>query len=269
MNSSLELIHQQLQSAVERLVDSEEWRAMLGVAARFHTYSTNNQLLIYLQCPHATRVCGYRAWQRLGRQVRRGERGIQILAPCRRIKAIETEEPGESERVQVLTGFRVVHVFDISQTEGEELPEVAPRRLSGDVPPNLVVALEKRIAAEGFMLRREPITRPSCNGYADFVEREVVLKEGLSGAQTIKTLIHELAHVLLHQESAMSVRAVAEVEAESVAFVVCSALNLDTSNYSFAYVARWGGGDTEVIAATAQSVITTANDILSSIEGCD
>ena len=242
---------------------------MLEVAARFHTYSTNNQLLIYLQCPQATRVCGYRAWQRLGRQVRKGERGIQILAPCRKVKAVENEGADETERVQVLTGFRVVHVFDISQTDGEELPDVTPRRLSGDIPKDLLDALEKRIAAEGFMLRREAITRSSCNGYADFAAREVVIKEDLFGAQTIKTMIHELAHVLLHQESALSARAVAEVEAESVAFVVCRALGLDTSDYSFAYVARWGGGDTEVIAATAQSVISTAHDILGAIEGFD
>jgi len=133
----------------------------------------------------------------------------------------------------------------------------------------LVYALEKRIAAEGFTLRREAITRPSCNGYADFSAREIVLKEDLSGVQSTKTMIHELAHVMLHQESKMSARAVAEVEAESVAFVVCRALGLDTSDYSFAYVARWGGGDTEVIAATAQSVISTAHDILGAIEGFD
>jgi antirestriction protein ArdC len=118
MNRSLEVIHGQLQGAVERLVDSDEWRAMLEVAARFHTYSANNQLLIYLQWPQATRVAGYRAWQRLGRQVRKGERGIQILAPRRRVRAVETEDSDEPERVQVLTGFRVVHVFDVSQTEG-------------------------------------------------------------------------------------------------------------------------------------------------------
>lgn len=92
------------------------------------------------------------------------------------------------------------------------------------------------------------------------------MKEGLSGAQGAKTLIHELAHVLLHQKSGITERVVAEVEAESVAFVVCRALGLDTADYSFAYVAGWSGGDTEVIAATAQSVITTAHDILASIE---
>ncbi len=265
MSRSLEVIHQQLQSAVERLVSSVEWKAMLQVAARFHNYSVNNQLLIYMQCPQATRVAGYRAWQRLGRHVKKGERGIAILAPCRRVRSHETEECDEIERVQVLTGFTVVYVFDVSQTDGEELADVAPQRLTGEVPQHLVNALQRRVAAEGFTLGREAITRPSCNGYVNFERRVVVVREDLSGVQTAKTLIHELAHVLLHRDSDVSSRAIAEVEAESVAFVVCSSLGLDSSDYSFPYVARWGGGDSEVVAATAHRVIAAAGDILASV----
>jgi antirestriction protein ArdC len=266
MSRSLEEIHEQLLAAVEGLVSSEQWRAMLEVSARFHNYSFNNQLLIYLQCPEATRVCGYRAWQRLGRQVRKGERGIKILAPCRkRVSPAEDKDKSEVERIEVLAGFRVVHVFDISQTEGDELAEVAPRRLTGEVSPHLVDALEQRVTDEGFTLRREAIARSARNGYADFERRLVVLRDELSGAQAAKTLIHELAHVLLHRDSDLSERAVAEVEAESVAFVVSSALGLDTSDYSFPYVARWGGGDAEVVAATAERVIGAARDLLTSI----
>jgi antirestriction protein ArdC len=243
------------------------WKAMLEVSARFHNYSINNQLLIYLQCPDATRVCGYRAWQRLGRQVRKGERGIQILAPCRRrvSPAGGEREQDEVERIEILTGFRVVHVFDVSQTDGAELAEVAPRRLTGEVPQQLIDALEQRVADEGFMLRREAIARSSRNGYADFERRLVVVRENLSGAQEMKTLIHELAHLLLHRDSDLCDRALAEVEAESVAFVVANALGLDTSDYSFPYVARWGGGDAELVAATAQRVITAAGDLLGSV----
>jgi len=268
MRRSLEEIHDRLVAAVEGLVSSEQWRAMLEVSARFHNYSTNNQLLIYMQCPQATRVCGYRAWQRLGRQVRKGERGVAILAPCHtRVSPVEAEgEQNEVERVEVLTGFRVVHVFDVSQTEGEELAEVAPRRLSGEVSEQVVDALEWRVADEGFMLRREAIARQSRNGYADFERRLVVVRDDLSGAQAAKTLIHELAHMLLHQKTDLSEREVAEVEAESVAFVVASALGLDTSDYSFPYVARWGGGDAELVAATAERVIAAARDILDSID---
>jgi hypothetical protein len=263
MSRSLQQIHDQLVAAIEGLVSSEQWRAMLEVSARFHKYSFNNQLLIYLQSPEATRVCGYRAWQRLGRQVRKGERGIQILAPCR--KRVETErDEGEVERIEILTGFRVVHVFDISQTEGDELAEVAPRRLTGEVPQRLIDALEQRVADEGFTIRRETMARSSRNGYADFERRLVGLREDLSGAQAAKTLIHELAHLLLHRDTNLSERAVAEVEAESVAFVVASALGLYTSDYSFPYVARWGGGDAELVAATAERVIAAAGDLLAS-----
>ena len=118
MARSLEELHDQLVAGIEGLVSSEQWRAMLEISARFHNYSFNNQLLIYLQCPEATRVAGYRAWQRLGRQVRKGSRGIQILAPCRRrVSRVTSEgEQDETERIEILTGFRVVHVFDVSQT---------------------------------------------------------------------------------------------------------------------------------------------------------
>jgi hypothetical protein len=267
MRASLQEIHDQLVAAVEGLVSSEQWKAMLEVSARFHNYSFNNQLLIYLQCPEATRVAGYRAWQRLGQQVKKGEHGIQILAPCRkRVSPVEAErEEGEVERIEILTGFRVVHVFDVSQTEGDELAEVAPRRLTGEAPERLIEALEQRVADEGFTLRREAIARSSRNGYADFERRLVVVREDLSGAQTAKTLIHELAHLLLHRDTDLSDRAVAEVEAESVAFVVASALRLDTSGYSFPYVARWGGGDAELVAATAGRVIAAARDLLASV----
>jgi N-terminal domain of anti-restriction factor ArdC/IrrE N-terminal-like domain len=267
MSRSLEEIHDQLVAAIEGLVSSERWRAMLEVSARFHNYSTNNQLLIFLQYPDATRVCGYRAWQRLGRQVRKGERGIQILAPCRkRVGPVEDErEQDEVERVEILTGFRVVHVFDVGQTDGAELAEVAPRRLTGEVPQQLIDALERRVADEGFMLRREAIARSSRNGYADFGRHLVVIRADLSGAQEMKTLIHELAHLLLHRDSDLCDRALAEVEAESVAFVVSCALRLDTSDYSFPYVARWGGCDAELVAATAQRVITAARDLLASV----
>jgi hypothetical protein len=175
------------------------------------------------------------------------------------------DEQGEVERIEILTGFRVVHVFDVSQTDGAELAEVAPRRLTGEVPQALMDALEQRVAEEGFTLKREAIARSARNGYADFERRLVVVREDLSGAQMAKTLIHELAHLLLHRDSDLCDRAVAEVEAESVAFVVASALGLDTSDYSFPYVARWGGGDAELVAATAERVIAAARDLLASV----
>ncbi len=266
-SDKLRAAHDKLQEAVAEIVSGDGWKRMLQVAAKFHNYSFNNQLLIYLQCPEATRVAGYRAWQRLGRQVRKGERGIKILAPCRkRVSPVEPEgEQDQVERIEILTGFRVVHVFDLSQTEGDELADVRPKRLTGGVPHQLVDALEWRVTDEGFTLRREAIARWARNGYVDFERRLIVLRDDVSGAQAAKTLIHELAHVLLHRDTDLSEREIAEVEAESVAFVVSSALGLDTSDYSFAYVARWGGGDAELVAATAERVVAAARDLLDSI----
>jgi len=247
MSRSLQEIHDRLVAAVEGLVSSDEWRAMLEVSARFHNYSFNNQLLIYLQCPEATRAAGYRAWQRLGRQVRKGERGIAILAPCRkRVSPVDAEsEHDEVDRVEILTGFRVVHVFDLSQTEGDELADVRPKRLTGEVAQQVIDALEQRVTEEGFTLKREAIARSARNGHADFERRLVVLREDLSGAQTAKTLIHELAHVLLHQDTDLCDREIAEVEAESVAFVVSSSLGMDTSDYSFPYTSPAGAVATQ------------------------
>jgi hypothetical protein len=141
MSRSLEVIHRQLQSAVEGLVGSEEWKAMLEVASRFHSYSVNNQLLIFAQRPDATRVAGYRAWQRLGRQVRKGEKGIAILAPCVYRTKTEPEDDGEPRELRRLRGFRVAHVFDIAQTEGEPiegLDAVRPQLLEGEAPAGIV-----------------------------------------------------------------------------------------------------------------------------------
>ena len=270
MRASLKETHDKLVTAVEGLASSAEWKAMLEVAARFHKYSTNNQLLIYLQCPQATRVAGYRAWQRLGRQVRKGSRGIAILAPCRRRVALERDDQHRpDDKVEILTGFRVVYVFDVSQTEGEELPEVAPLRLEGEAPAGIMEALEQQVADAGFSLRREAIARSSCNGYADFERRLVVLREDISGIQALKTLIHELAHVVLHAEADLSQGSLPEIEAESVAFVVASALGLDTSDYSFAYVARWAEGDAELVAATAKRVTVAARTIVESLEAAE
>ena len=271
MRHSLEDIHKQLVVAVEGLASSAEWKAMLEVAGRFHRYSTNNQLLIYLQCPQATRVAGYRAWQRLGRQVRKGSQGIAILAPCRRrvAPAERDDEHLPDDKVEILTGFRVVYVFDVSQTEGEELPEVVPRRLEGEAPAGIMKALERHVVDAGFSLRREAIARSSCNGYADFERRLVVLRDDIGGIQALKTLIHELAHVVLHAEADLSQRSVPEIEAESVAFVVSSALGFDTSGYSFAYVARWAEGDAELVAATAKRVTAAARTILNSLEAAE
>jgi antirestriction protein ArdC len=158
---------------------------------------------------------GYRAWQALGRQVRAGERGISILAPCT-YKRTNDEDDAET---RVLRGFRVAHVFDVSQTDGKPLPTPAVTRLEGEAPSGLWEALSAQVEATGFTLERHDIAG-TANGTTDFGSRLVTVDAGLSPAQAAKTLAHELAHVLLHTgtEYALGCRGRAEVEAESVAY---------------------------------------------------
>ena len=226
--------HDRLVQAVESLTSGEEWRRMLDVARQFHSYSFGNLMLIASQAPNATRVAGFRTWKKLGRSVRKGEHGIAILAPCvyRGRLVDEHDEREHPELARVLRGFRVVHVFDLSQTDGEPLSEVAPVLLEGDAPVTLWARLASQLAEAGFSLERTDCS--PANGTTDFLARRVVVRPDLSPLQAAKTLAHEAAHTRLHHgtEYAMGCRGIAEVEAESVAYLVCSAAGLTTDEYT-------------------------------------
>jgi hypothetical protein len=237
---------------------------MLDVARRFHTYSPNNIWLIMAQRPEATRVAGFHTWRKLGRFVKAGEHGMAILAPCV-YRARPVDEEGEREHpglARVLRGWRVVHVFDASQTEGDDLAEVAPVLLQGEAPSALWETLAAQVAGAGFTLLRADC-RPA-NATTHFLARTVVVRPDLSPAQAAKSLCHELAHVRMHDgsEYAKGCRGIAEVEAESVAYLVCSAGGLATDEYTFSYVARWATDGVETVKRTAERVITCAREIL-------
>jgi N-terminal domain of anti-restriction factor ArdC len=256
-------LHETLLTQVQALVDGDDWREFLAVATRFHRYSANNVFLILAQRPDATRVAGYRRWQSLGRQVRKGERGIAILAPCvYRARALDHAEANEAPEVaRVLRGFRAAHVWDVSQTGGEPLPDVQAELLSGDGPAGLWAALASQVGAAGFELVRGPCGQ--ANGVTDYEDRTVTVRADVDGAQAAKTLAHELAHVLLHDGvEALARRDLAEVEAESVAYLVCHSAALASDGYSLPYVARWSGGDPAQVRLTAERVITTARRVL-------
>ena len=259
--------HDQLAAAVTSLTESGGWQRMLAVAARFHRYSANNVLLIMVQRPDATRVAGYRKWQtQFGRQVRKGEKGIAILAPMTaRIEPDGDVPAAERERQRLLRGFRVTHVFDIAQTDGPPLPDVHPQLLTGDADPTLFAALTAQVTAAGFRVVRERPDDPEVNGDVHFVDRVVRIRPELAPAQAVKTLAHELGHVMLHDPRidppALS-RDVAEVEAESVAFLVTGAHGIDSGDYTIPYVAGWAGGQTGTVVATAERVLSTAATIL-------
>jgi antirestriction protein ArdC len=266
-NDKLAEVHDRLVAAIEDLVSGEDWRAFLEASQRLHTYSASNVLLILSQFPGATRVGGYRTWKGLGYQVRRGEKGIAVLAPIvtRRRRIDNHEEDDQPEVVRILRGFRVVHVFDISQCDGPPWPEVAPTLLTGDAPAALWDGLADQVQAAGFTLRRGECG--GANGRTDFAARTVCVRDDVEALQAVKTLTHELAHALLHDGSEYSLgcRGRAEVEAESVAFLVLSAAGLDAGSYSFAYVARWSEGNPAQVAKTADRVITCARTIVDAL----
>jgi antirestriction protein ArdC len=273
----LQEAHDRLTKAVESITTGEEWKRMLETAAKFHKYSFNNQILIFCQRPDATRVAGFNRWRSLGRTVRKGEKGIQILAPLIYKKdpsgngastTSSDDKRQEKDPVKVLRGFRVVHVFDISQTEGSDLPApIRPGLLAGDAPDGLWEVLVARAEAAGYEVIREQ--RQGENGYCDFVNKKIAVRPDVEPAQAVKTLVHELGHALLHGEELPASREVAEVEVESVAYIVCDALGLDSSGYSFAYVARWSDGATELIKDTAERVICCAKYILAGMEATE
>jgi DNA primase len=307
----LEALHRTLGEKIAAIRDGKDWRDWLNVASRFHAYSFNNQILIAAQRPDATAVAGFAAWKALGRQVNKGERGIQILAPV----LVRTAPPGADPVAPIHAGsseqhasepnrsatlaeegssqariaaFRVVHVFDLAQTSGDPLPEQPlPQMLNGQAPDGLWDALATQVASHGFALERGECGE--ANGVTNFVLRAVRIRADVDDAQAVKTLSHELAHVLLHDPSGGQTgtadpsatvtdadpigycRGRFEVEAESVAYLISAVHGLDTSAYTFPYVAGWAGSvdavePDRVVQATAQRVLEAARQILTATE---
>jgi len=259
---------EKLGQGVQALVTSEQWKNALGFAAKFHQYSFGNTMLIYLQCPNATRVAGFHRWLSLHRFVRKGETGIAILAPV--ISKISREVEGETKTLQKLRGFKTTYVFDVTQTEGEELPpspESFVHRLQGgtDADRDLFGRLCQLIALRGWGAGTSPMAdQPDeTNGYADFTTKIVHVRWTLSDAQRLKTLLHEFAHVILHNpELYKGNRGLCETEAESAAYITSLVLGLDTSSYSFGYVAGWSGGKTEIVEQAGRHALSAAEQIL-------
>jgi len=270
----LAAIHAQLTSAVEELAGSDAWQAMLAVAARFPTYSPSNVLLIAVQRPDATRVAGLRAWNTMGRRVLKGEKGIAILAPClyRGSDTAPSSEPTEQrdnvrDTAKELRGFRVVHAFDVSQTAGEPLPDVAPELLTGTGPESLWDRLAGLVEQDGFAVERGDCH--GANGHTRFDDRVVRVRDDVDPAQATKTLAHELGHIRAGHETrfldrahgSVACRGGAEVEAESIAYLVTTAAGMHSDAYSIPYVAGWSGGDCDVLRRTASHVLTVARTI--------
>ena len=250
-----------LTEGIEALTSSAAWRSHLEVQGRFHRYSFSNTLLIVRQDPGASRVAGFATWKSLGRAVRKGERAIWILAPMtgRRTRMADGEEH------RPILGFRPVAVFDVAQTDGEPLPKVC-RTLEGDDPAALFGRLADRASRLGYAVDVTELPGTT-NGDCSFARRRIRVERRNDPAQQVKTLAHELAHALLHEGT--DDRPLAELEAESTAFVVCHTLGLDTSGYTFGYVACWAGGGPEAVARIKSSgtrIQRAASVILDALE---
>jgi antirestriction protein ArdC len=266
----LESAHAELTAAVEAIATSDDWRAFLDFARKLHHYSVGNRFWLFQQAmmrgwDDLGHVAGFRAWLTLGRYVRKGERGLKVLAPCK-VKVRDEQTGEESWR---LCGFTVETVFAQGQTNGQgEIPEpIRPELLTGQGPAGAWAALSDPVAAHGFTVQRGGLY--PANGQTSFTTRVVTVSDRLDEAAAVKTLAHELAHILLHKPSQVdyySNRERCECEAESVAFLVCSELGLATDAYSFPYVATWAAGDMKVVTAAADKVLACAGEIVAALD---
>ena len=267
-------ITDKLEQGIKELFESENYINYLKCMSRFTDYSLNNTLLITMQRPDSSLVAGFRKWNEFNRYVRKGEKGIKILAPCIYKAEKEDGDNGteksnkDDAEERVLKGFRVVHVFDISQTEGEELPTIA-HELDGSVEgySDFMTAL-KQISPVPIEFKK---VEGSANGYYHLVDKNIVIDTGMSEMMNCKTTIHEIAHAILHNQDDGAEKDVdrhtKEVQAESTAFVVCQYYGLDVSDYSFGYIAGWSSGkDTKELKASLDTIRATADKIIKGID---
>ena len=263
MNKYMEELTQMLQTGLEEYATSEKYRDLLRVMSLFHTYSANNCLLIALQCPHASYVAGYTSWRNnFHRQVKKGEKAIRIISPVKYKK--KNEEDEEEERI----GFKSASVFDISSTY--QIPDMEPVQIG-------VSDLQGHIENYKDFLHAFQSVSPvpvdfrlfdgDARGYYSDTEKIIVVQDGMTERQSVKTLIHEIAHAMLHTKEQLQEckkdRKQKELEAESVAYIVCEHYGFDSEDYSFPYIVGWVGTGFQDILKESMTVIQkTADQII-------
>ena len=281
-------ITDKLEEGLKELFESEKYKSYLSTMSKFHNYSFNNTLLIAMQKPEATLVAGYKAWQKnFERHVNKGEKAIRILAPAPyKIKEerdkidpvtgeMTFDENGmpQKEEVEVtIPAFRAVSVFDVSQTDGKPIPELETQELLSTVEgyEDFVNAL---MFVSPVPIGFEDIPGDS-KGYFHTEEKRIAIQENMSESQTLKTMVHEVAHSMLHNKEVnqdilapAKDRNTKEVEAESVAYTVCQHFGIDTSDYSFGYIAGWSSGkDMKELKSSLDTIRHTASELITGIE---
>lgn len=283
-------ITDKLEQGIKELFESKRYMEYLTVMSKFHNYSLNNTILIAMQKPDATLIAGYNAWKNLhGRQVMKGEKAIKILAPAPyKIQAekpkinpetgkpeMDTQGNPIKEKVEIkIPAFKVVNVFDVNQTEGKEIPTIGVDELTGDVEQYNDFFKAAELATPvpvGF----ENI-KSGAKGYYSQTDKRIAINEGMSELQNLKTLIHETAHAKLHdidlnaspeKQADRPDRRTREVQAESIAYAVCQYYGLDTSDYSFSYVAEWSSGrELAELKASLETIRSTTAELIKDID---
>ena len=275
MSNDLDEIMKALEEGVKDFMETDAYKSYLRAVGKFHNYSMNNVMLITMQRPDATLVAGYNTWKKsFNRNVKRGEKGLKIIAPMP--VSVEKEEDrvdqyGNTykEKVTVtVPRFRAVTVFDVSQTDGDPLPDISPAELKNEV--NNYSAFLKAVEKASDVPINFIGIEGSAKGYFNVANNEISVAKGMSESQTLKTLIHEIAHSVLHNKDNGGVfidTKTKEVQAESVAFSVCSHFGIDTSEYTFPYVTAWAGDkDLKALRNSMDTIKDTASLLIHRIE---
>lgn len=276
-NERVKELTDQLEEGLLTLKDSETYKAYLTCMSKFHNYSFNNTLLIMMQKPEATYVAGFQSWKKnFKRNVKSGEKGIKILAPApikRKVEREKTDVNGNKvvEEVEMtLPRFKPVTVFDVSQTEGEPIPELL-YELDGTV--NGYDNMKQALCELSHVPIAEREIADGAKGYFSPSEQIIVIKKDMPQIQTIKTMLHEIAHSLLHDYTKITEvtdkkdRNTKEVEAESVAFTVCKHFGIDTDDYSFGYILGWSKDTTlQEFRKSLETIQTCASLIIGKVE---
>lgn len=265
----MEEIKDKLIKGTQAIYDSGLWKDYLTTMSKFTDYSLNNCILIVSQCPQASLVCGFKKWKNdFNRNVIKGEKGIMIFAPhTKKIEVKKTDKDGKEETSEEkYTYFRPCYVFDVSQTEGDPLPSIVTK---------LDNKVDNYKELKGNIISTSPVPvlfddiQGEANGFYSPAKQKIVIQKGMSELQTIKTLLHEIAHATLKHGSKEDkwTRQDQEVQAESIAFWVASLLNLDTSDYSFGYIASWSKSkEIEMLKENLDIIKNTANELFKKLE---
>ena len=288
----LKEITDSIEQGIQELFQSEKYQQYLRTMSRFHRYSVNNTMLIYLQKPDATLVAGFNKWRdQFGRSVNKGEHGIKIIAPTpykKKIDAVKVDPDTKApvldqngnaimEEIEIkIPMFRVVSVFDVSQTEGRPLPEIVSD-LTGDVQ-QYDTFMEALYRTSPVPVSIEPIT-PSTDGYFSLTEQSITIRAGMSAVQTVCAAVHEIAHAKLHnygitntqseqfEEVPKKDQRTKEVEAESIAYAVCQYYGIETAENSFGYIAGWSKGkELSELRASLETINQTASELITDID---